>query len=408
MNGSHKKLGLYISLYILFALIGVYAIQDFQTSANTGMKGAERGAVHAALFILLLFLAGYFAKRAIRGELIKSPVILVLGLITVWVGAVNLMQNLSGWAPAVHLGISALWILIYFFFSYYVRRYPKAWPHIQVCVAIMFGFYVFSALYAYYILQALYGRIVAVNLVYNVLVFLPWLTLMSSKWARRLGYVLVFIVVLVSMKRGAIIAYPILISAWILMEAVPRKKVGRAIVQMVVALALFIGGLQIVDQSTGGFLSERFSAESLASGSGRAQSYYHIVENVSNRSPADFLIGTGSGSSIQLLGTGAHNEWLEFLYSFGIIGVVLYLLLFLALVGRIRRLSKQSSPYTAAVAMAVVYILVVGMVGGIYFVHSTLYIVAFLGVVEGMMINDERRKASCSEVLVQGNREVVI
>lgn len=93
---------------------------------------------------------------------------------------------------------------------------------------------------------------------------------------------------------------------------------------------------------------------------------------------------------MQMLGTGVHNEWLEFLFSFGVIGVILYGLFFVALAWRVLQLIRMASPYASAYAMAVVYMLVVGMYGGIYFVHSTLYIMAFLGAVEGLAVRDLR------------------
>ncbi len=408
MRGNNKKIGIYVSLYALFILILFYAIQDFQTSANTGVREAERGAVHVALLIILVFLGGFFAKTMSRGGNIPSPVTKMLWLITFWIVAVNLIQSVNGWSVAVHLGLSVLWILVYYFFGYYVRRFPKAWPHVEFCIVIMFGFYVFSALYGYYILPVIYNRIVPINLAYSVLVFLPWLALMSTKRISWLGNILVFLVVLVSMKRGAIIAYPMMLSTLVLSKALLEKRMGRAAFKVVIMVAVFYGGLVLVDQWTGGFLSERFSAESISTGSGRVQNYTTVLSNIEDRSPQDLLIGLGSGSSVQLLGTGVHNEWLEFLYSFGVVGVMLYLFLFIALTRTVHKLIRRSSPYAPAYAMAVVYMLVVGMVGGIYFVHSTLYIMAFFGVVEGLMIRDARNpKHHCNFVATSDNREVL-
>ncbi|MBN2731084.1 MAG: hypothetical protein JXR26_01520, partial [Balneolaceae bacterium] len=54
------------------------------------------------------------------------------------------------------------------------------------------------------------------------------------------------------------------------------------------------------------------------------------------------------------------------------------------IVRNLTRLVKRASPYAPAYAMAVTYMLVVGMFGGIYFVHSTLYVMAFFGVVKAL------------------------
>lgn len=388
-NKSSKKRG-QIFLYFVFLLILLYAIQDFQSSANTGVRDAERGLVHVTLIIILAVLGIYYLYTAIRHGIKKYSVAEALWFITWWVAVVNLIQHANYWNVAVHCGLSVLWILVYHFFSSYMQLYPASWRYIQVCVGAMFGLYVYSALYATFILQTMYSRIVVVNLSYNVLVFLPWLSIMSGKWMRRLGIWLVFFVVALSMKRGAIIVLPMMISASLIVQAILKKKGISALIKNAIILALFFVGLLAVDQWTGGYLNERFSLESLASGSGRTQLYDYAIEDISSRSIWNLFIGRGSGSSIQMLGTGVHNEWLEFAFSFGIIGVILYGFFVCVLVWRVWQLIMIGSPYASPYAMAVVYILVVGMYGGIYFVHSTLYIMAFLGAVEGLISKEFR------------------
>lgn len=50
------------------------------------------------------------------------------------------------------------------------------------------------------------------------------------------------------------------------------------------------------------------------------------------RPPLEFLCGGGSGSSIATLGTGAHNEWLEFVFNYGATGGLLYAVMIFSLV----------------------------------------------------------------------------
>ncbi len=388
-NTNGKARG-HLFLYFVFSLILLYAVQDFQSSANVGARDAERGSVHLTLLIILSVLGIYYIYTATRQGIKRHPVVEALWLIAWWVAVVNLVQHVNTWSVAVHCGLSVLWILVYHFFSNYLQCHPSAWRHMQVFVVIMFGFYVFAALYAAYTLRTIYSRIVVVNLAYNVLVFLPWLELISAKWMRRLGIGLVFCVVVVSMKRGAIIVLPIMLSTSLAVKAIIGKKGGSAFIRNNIMLVLLLVGFLAVNQWTGGYLSERFSLESLASGSGRTQLYRYAIEDISQRSLWDLLIGRGSGSSIQVLGTGVHNEWLEFFFSFGVIGVILYGLFFCSLAWRVLQLIRIGSPYASAYAMAIAYMLVVGMYGGIYFMHSTVYIMAFLGAVEGLTVRDLR------------------
>ena len=392
MHIFYKNMKFYPLLYFIFLLVLIYALLDFHTSRNTtGIKDLARGGGHAALFALLLVLGVYYAYTISGGRILKSYMKTALWLIAGWIGIVNLIQSSYTWSTAVHMGLCVLWILVYHFFSYYLRRWPTAWIQIQVCITIMFGFYVFSALYAAYAIQMRYEGIAVVNLSYGVLVFLPWIFLLAEKKLRRLGVGIVFLVVLISMKRGAIVVFPLMLSASLIVEAMVRKKRhGRPVLKIIFAMALLFAGFLIADQLSGGLLRERFLFEQLTYGSGRAVIYRSAIEEILQRSGLELLLGYGSGSSMQYLGISTHNEWLEFLFSFGALGVVFYAFLFFALARRLRQLITQSSPYAPAFSMAVVYMLVVGMFGGIYFVHSTLYIMAFFGVVEGLMSNNFR------------------
>ena len=386
----HGKKHFYFFLYVLFLLVLTYAVLDFQTSANSVVKTGERGGVHASLFVILLVFGIYYAFTFWRGNLF-SPVIASMWLIAVWVGIANLALNTINWSAGIHFGLSCLWILMYHFFRYYIQRYPASLSRIKGFMAVMFLFYVYSAVYAMrsihdYRLQMGHEQVGVINMAYNVIVFLPWLSLVSKKWLRFCGIGLVTLIVVASMKRGAIIIFPIMMTTWMLVEAsVNKRRVGMPVLKIIITLLIFIAGLFVADRLSNGYLSERFSSKELATGSGRAHSYSFVLKDASGRGVVDLLLGYGSG-----LSKGVHNEWLEFLFTFGFVGVVLYALLFLSLMYKARHLMKNGSPCAAGFAMAVVYMFVVGMYGGIYFVHSTLYVMMFYGVAEGLMLNDSK------------------
>src|SRR5690606_23104681 len=98
-----------------------------------------------------------------------------------------------------------------------------------------------------------------------------------------------------------------------------------------------------VDSLGGGYLSARFNQEELSSGSGRVDMWSTVINSLYERDDLSLLMGSGSGSSVMLLGTGVHNEWLEFLYSFGVVGVILYFLMCMIIIRRYFTLIKHKS-----------------------------------------------------------------
>lgn len=358
------------------------------TSANTFVKVGARNGVHLTLFAMMSMFGLYYLFTSWR-EFIFSSVKTALWLTAGWIAIAYIYHGVYEWNAAIHFGLSCLWVLQYHFFSYYLRRSPEALSQVKVCMAIMFMFYVFSAVYAMFFIHAHLtkvgvDRLAVVNLAYNVIVFVPWLSLLESKKLKLLGFGVVLLVVLGSMKRGAIIVFPLMLITSMFVEAIIKKKgLMRPILGVVLLLIIFVTGMAVADQVSNGFLSQRFSSKQLADGSGRAGSFNLAFKQISEWSIDEFMLGTGKGFF-------SHNDWFEFLFSYGFIGVMLYAFLFLALAGRVWQLVKSSSPYAPAVAMVFVYMSVVGLFGAVYFVHSTLYVMAFLGTVEGLMFNDLR------------------
>jgi O-antigen ligase len=208
------------------------------------------------------------------------------------------------------------------------------------------------------------------------------------------------------MKRGALLVLPAMLMSGMFVEAIITKRVFRTTARAMLSLILLSVGIHVADLASGGYLLARFSIEEISSGSGRVAMYSTVIESLSLSSPWSLFFGHGSGAVEQLLDMAAHNEWLEFIYNFGIFGIFLYALLFLALGFRLANLVRKSSRFAQGYAMAVAYLCVVGLLSQTYFAHSTFYIMAFLGAVEGLMINEARNarvlSVSCDQCRQQG------
>ncbi len=382
----------FIYLHITFFLLLIYAYQDFKSSANIGLRDADRSMVHLMLFIVIVVLGIYFIYTLFTKGIVLDSIKCSLWLITGWMLFVSIIQGADAWLTTVQLGLSVLWIFIYHFGKNYFVVNQKAWLVIMKWMVVLFLFYVFSSVYAIYNISSTYGKIPVINLSYYVIVFFPWISLMSNKTIKNMFYLFILIIVLVSFKRGAIIVFPLMLITYSLTKAKIEKRKITGIGKTILIVVSFLCGLLIVDSFTGGFLFNRFIPEALSTGSGRSTLYSYALDNIMNRSFIDLMIGYGCGSSVQYLGTSAHNEWLEFTFNFGIIGLILYAVLLFNLLFRGRRLIKERSSYSPAYMAIMTYMFIVGLYGSFYFTHSTLYVMAFFGVVEGLTINEKRVK----------------
>lgn len=387
-----------IMLKIVFILIFIYAFQDFLSSSNAGFKNANRMSVYVSLFTIILVLSTHYIFMLIKKGIRIGYFEATLWGITLWTVVVNVLNGSELWSSFVHVGISLLWIVIYSFFRNYVQEYPGSLDSILKYIFVMFFFYMGATVYAKINIQEIYETTAVVNYVYYNIVFLPWIILISNKAIRNVGFIFIIIMVQISMKRGAIIILPVMLLVHYMVDGKVNGRKIKNIFKLLVLFSIVLLGLIYVNNLYFNFLGNRFSSEALSSGSGRYEIYTQIIDNVLNRNAVDFLIGLGSHSTLQYIGAAAHNDWLEFIFSFGFIGILLYFQFFLALIIKAFRLIKNNYSFSSAYAVSIVYILAIGMIGMVFFSHSTLYLMALFGTVDALESNT---RLKCSRFKVE-------
>lgn len=370
-------------LLIVFATYLLYFFADMQTSANVVVKQTEsRGKVHYFLFLLIALLLVYFVThlKVVPQLGMNMP----LFFIALWIPLVDIITGSSFWNMAVRTGLIALWFLISFFAAKYVDS-EKKYNTILFFEFVIFIFTLYFAFVAYnnYRNYADGKSTNVLNVSYNVLVLLPFMMQLKNKLLRT-GAVLVgsFFVIL-SMKRGAIIALVAMLLAYFIATQCMSsnyKEKKKAIKNLILITSFMIIILCVVDRYTGGYLSSRFSKSSLMDGSNRSVLYSMAIQDISHRSFFDFVIGKGSTSVLKIIGSGVHCEPLEFLFSYGLIGLLLYLYFLYRGLRRCVWLIKNKSKFAPYYAMLIAYIIVVGLVGTALFSHSCFHMMLLLGI----------------------------
>lgn len=365
-------------MILVFAVLFGYALIDMQTSSVTGNRDADRSLTHLLLVLLIGIHIVYFLfDIVIKGKVICFYTMAVCLFITIWITIVDLMRGAEAWAMLTHCGLSVLWFLSYYYFfaSFNAKASSKLLFNL---LFLLFALY--SVATVYYV-RLLFGirRYGVSNLSYNVLVIFPWFFINTSE-RKRLSLIIVSAVVIaISMKRGAIIAFLIMMLFYLYTKGKIEEKAAKYLFLFIISCLVFAGVFFVANRFLRGRLVLRFSLEQLQEGSGRREMYQYIISLIRQRNLVDLLIGLGSGASVQAWGTGAHNEWLEFTFSFGLVGALLYLWLVITLIKATVRYKRNASKAYIPAAMSLIYMLTVGMVGGIYFMQSSYFIFALQG-----------------------------
>lgn len=374
----------YFGVTLFFVLLLAYTIYDYLNSGNSGFDDSSRGRVYLFLVLIafysLLYVFFHFPKNRHSPPFIRIMVLLLL-----WIILCNLVNHRLDWTMYVHLFLAIWWICSYFYFYVYCRANPNSTTYIIDFFSLMMIMYLYFSFESQTRIQMnRETEHVVLNYAYNILAFIPIILLRKNRITRYFLLFLAISAIFLSFKRGPLVILPGMYLAYHLGLIESKKGVLKQLLKLILAVIVFVITFSAVDSLSGGFLSSRFTASELQYGSTRQELWAMAIEDIADRDLFTFLIGKGSGSSIELLTSGVHNEWLEFLFSFGAIGVVLYFCFGISLVIKFSQMRKKKSIYTPVVGTLVAFFWIVGFFSGFYFVHASFYFFALLGIIDAL------------------------
>lgn len=368
-------------LVLLFCLLCLMSWFDVTSSNRAGLRNVNRGVAHVFIASVVGLHVIYVVRNRIRnfyGSIINSLLMCILG----WFVIVDFINEvpLSTCGPMLLL---SLWWWLTYKFSYSFCKHNDGNLEGFLTVYIgMFIVWVLLNLYARTQILLNFGRDNAVTgYAYYLLIFLPYILLLRDSWKKKTLLFVCIALIMTSFKRGTMVTLPAMLLVYGYVKGLLQKNLskflGYAMVLVIAALLV----IPIIDQESGGFLSQRFSKEQMESGSGRTRQRNIAMSVVKERKSIEYLFGNGHGSSVKLLGTGVHNEWVEFIFSFGLIGVLLYFFLGVCFLYQCYFFFKHRSRYAPYICMMMVYFYMVSLFSGFIGVYVTYYFFVFMGMI---------------------------
>lgn len=211
---------------------------------------------------------------------------------------------------------------------------------------------------------------VSENIAMFSLITLPFIFSCERKIVKWFFLFLVLIVTILTARR---ISFVCIITAFILAfiqesrggVKSPKKKIFSFLLLAGVAYLIYI----LINSDFSEALTrvfDRFSEMEEDMGSGRTTIYAAVWNSFSQGNILEIIFGHGFlGVDRILHHTAAHNDFLEYLYDFGIIGLLFYLSLHSYLIKRIKWLFKRRSEYFYGYLISYVVFLTYSMFGNI-------------------------------------------
>lgn len=350
-----------ICILILFVAYLAFYMQDHVSAVLCGFDLASTGntAVGKAISISLLVLANirsYTSKSNLPHSL-KA----ILACWCVYIPISN-MFNQTEVAEIFNITFQQwLWpsILLYFY------NYSQD-GETDILLKILFvGLTLFMSFQVYLEANMIRDSIaiasmLQVNEIYYLILILPWIFLFNGKHynvIKILLLVLILWLTFYSLKRTAMVAVGFAFFAYLLALLKQRKLKVSTVFGISVLFIVSYNLLLSVNAEFGGRIFERFGDMESDQGSGRIDIYKDVIEAVNNFDIGHFMFGGGRGNIGKYThGYSAHNEFLEVLFSWGVIGLILYIIFLVKLFVMFIRSDKHLNIYPLKVASLGIFI----------------------------------------------------
>ena len=234
------------------------------------------------------------------------------------------------------------------------------------------------------------------NMIYFFLLTIPVLLLTPQQKQRYYILVLATFFAFLSMKRSMILAFGLF---WVLRGFRYLLSTGKKIYAVAITVVMIIavyGAFIFADNITGGNLSERIYDGGNRNGditNGREEIYLETIEMIMNTSPSHLILGNGHNAVrlYSVMGLSAHNEFLEIIYDYGIIILLIYLVFWGYILKQWYYHYHHDTIYFLPYTLSVCFFAVMAMVSQLVLYCSYfLYLVIFWGIVAALKDSNEK------------------
>ncbi len=210
------------------------------------------------------------------------------------------------------------------------------------------------------------------NVIFYSLMLIPWMSHIQDKRCKWIIIACLFFCTLLSLKRSSTIIFGSAVAITYFSDFIFKKKIEVSTLLMgVIIVVSMIGVLNFASDKVA-IVAQRFESIEDDGGSGRDEIYEDVFSRYSTGSIKQKIFGRGFDGvrrdSSYLIPVSAHNDFLEVLYDFGVIGFFFYLLIHLSLIKWMICLFRARSQLAFPVLISYVCFLVMSLVS-----HLILY-----------------------------------
>ena len=210
------------------------------------------------------------------------------------------------------------------------------------------------------------------NVIFYSLMLLPWITLMNNKYKKVALLALVSFCVISSLKRSSLVILVISLLLIIYYDFFYKTRINKSTILLIILAVISIYTVYHFASDRFDVISERMAAIEEDGGSGRDLIFEDVYNRFNDKGIQDQILGSGFDAvrvqSKYSIALSAHNDFLEVIYDFGIMGFIFYILVHLSLIKWTFVLYKKNNRLFLSVLISYLCFLFMSLVS-----HLVLY-----------------------------------
>ena len=214
----------------------------------------------------------------------------------------------------------------------------------------------------------------------------PFIFCFRNSILKNIGIFIFGLLIMFSLKRGGVFAYIMALSVYFFVKNIFIEKRNKALCFVLTPIALSLGIILIylILGDKIGLISERFGNIGEDRGSGRLDGWLYAIDLYLKANPIRQLLGLGYYDirrySMNI--SALHNDFLEFLIDYGVIGFGLIISISYMFLRQAIDLVKRNSYYaTSFCVMLSIYVVFMNVSVLFFFINYNFLFFAFLGYV---------------------------
>ncbi len=371
-----KIINKYILPIIILVFIYLYLTISMSGVAITSLGIEEEGGKSTNSIIGIAFFSFIFLFMSKRSYIIASEKCILeksIRNLLVYIFVISVIYSFSIPFQTRNLYIVlALPMILYTVVKRYTLKYEEK-QYLVTGFLVLFLFILYNYYQNYTIVHLVGSRTSANNASFFVLYLLPFVLCIQNNKLRFFFEALIIVAVTVSFKRGGVITLILGLLSFYYFKNIATNDSSKKLKYILIIIIVILIGLIIFTNINNDILShlfDRFANIRSDGGSGRQESFTSTIQMIQDSGVISLLIGHG-WNMVEYnspMGISAHNDFLECLYDFGILGLLLYIKLYYSIYKKCLVYQANKSVFFAPLATSGVILF-----SGSLFSHIIIY-----------------------------------